>query len=42
MEQVTFLSPDRAPVQAARIIGRGPRLHFFAEDAVYAADISRP
>jgi len=42
MEQVTFLNPNGAPIQATRIIGRGSRLHFFTEDAVYAADISRP
>jgi hypothetical protein len=41
MEQVTFLRPDGVPIQASRIIGRGSRLHFFAEDAVYAADLNR-
>ena len=40
MEQVTFLRPDGAPVQAARIVGRGSRLYFFAEDAVFAADLN--
>lgn len=41
MEQVSFLHPDGTPIQAARIIGRGSKLHFFADNAVFAADINR-
>jgi hypothetical protein len=41
MEQVTFLHPGGTPIQAARIIGRGGKLHFFAQDGVFAAELNR-
>jgi len=40
MEQVTYLRPDGAPVQAVHILGRGDALYFFAEDAVFAARLN--
>ncbi|HEY4944349.1 MAG TPA: hypothetical protein VII56_23175 [Rhizomicrobium sp.] len=39
MTQVGFVLAGGVPVQADRITGRGSTLYFFAEDAVYAADL---
>ncbi len=42
MTQVNFVVSDGAPVVATRIVGRGSKLYFFTEDAVYVTDIDAP